>query len=207
MAKIGIMGGTFDPIHMGHLLLAEYARSECSLDEIWFIPTGYSYMKNGDRVLPGKERLHMVELALLEADRSLRCLDLEVKREGNTYTCDTLEYLRREYPQHSFYFIMGADCLETIEEWEGPERIFACCEVLAAVRDDADYSAMRQKKEELEQRYGARITLLSFLRMELSSSLVRERVSSGKSIRFMVPDAVLNYIEEKGLYKNENTGA
>lgn len=207
MAKIGIMGGTFNPIHMGHLLLAEYARTECGLDEIWFIPTGYSYMKDGKGVLPGEERLHMVELALSGDNGGMRCLDLEVKREGNTYTCETVEQLHREYPQHDFFFILGADCLYDIEDWDRPRQIFSRCEILAAVRDDADYSAMEKKKKELEEKYGARITLLSFLRFELSSSLIRKRVSAGKSIRYMVPDAVLNYITEKGLYKDESTGA
>lgn len=202
MGRIGIMGGTFDPIHIGHLLLAQYAMEEKGLDEIWFIPTGFSYMKEGRKIVPPLERFRMTYLAVEDNDR-MRCLDTEVMRAGRTYSYETLEELGRKYPEHLFYFIFGADCLFTIENWKYPERIFASAHIIAAVRGDADMDAMEQKAAELVHQYHGEIELLPFLNLELSSTDIRRRVGEGKSIRHMVPDSVLKYIKEKGFYQNE----
>lgn len=202
MGKIGIMGGTFNPIHMGHLVLAQYAMDEEGLDEVWFVPTGCSYMKEGRKVISPEERYEMTRLAVEENDK-MRCLDIETKRKGYTYSYETLEELGREYSEDSFFFIFGADCLFAIETWKYPERIFAGAEMIAAVRNGTDAAAMKIKIAELEQKYGARIRLLSFLNLEISSTDIRKRVREGKSIRYLVPDKVLHYIEEKGLYQNE----
>lgn len=202
MGRIGIMGGTFDPIHIGHLALAQFAMEEEGLDEVWFVPTGCSYMKEDRKVVSPEERYEMTRLAVEGNDR-MRCLDIETKREGYTYSYETLEELCREYPKDSFFFIFGADCLFAIETWKEPKRIFASAEVIAAVRNGADIAAMELKIAELTQKYGARIRLLSFLNLEISSTDIRERVREGKSIRYLVPDKVLHYIAEKGFYQNE----
>lgn len=203
MSKIGIMGGTFNPIHLGHLMLAECAREENGLDEVWFIPTGHSYMKSGQKneAYPDAfERLRMTGLAVQD-NSFFRCLDIEAQREGNTYTYETLEFLTREYPEHEFYFIFGADCLFSIEKWKEPGRIFELSQIICAVRDDYDAGEMQNKIEWLRNEYGARIHFMPFYEIALSSTLVRERVSAGKSIRYMVPDTVYSYIEEKGFYR------
>lgn len=197
---IGIMGGTFNPIHMGHLLLAEWVKNEVGLEEIWLIPNGISYMKEPQAVAPAEDRLRMTELAI-KRNQYFKCLDLEVKRSGYTYSYETLEELTRTYPGNSFYFILGADCLFTLETWKYPERIFQCCKLIAAVRDDASLEAMEEKKAELEHRFGGEILLLPFIRMSLSSTEIRERIRQGKSVRYMVPDSVLTYIEGKRLYR------
>lgn len=202
MGKIGIMGGTFDPIHMGHLALAQYAMDEEGLDEVWFVPTGCSYMKADREVLSPTERYEMTKLAV-EGNPRMRCLDIEIKREGYTYSYETLEELRKEYPKEEFFFLFGADCLFAIETWKHPERIFANAKIIAAVRNGADISEMEFKIEELKKKYGAEIRLLSFLNLEISSTDLRERVRSGKSIRYLVPDKVFYYIAEKGFYQNE----
>lgn len=194
------MGGTFNPIHMGHLLLAEWVKSEAGLEEIWLVPNGVSYMKESQEVAPAEDRLRMTELAI-KRNRSFKCLDLEVKRGGYTYSYETLEELTRAYPGDTFYFILGADCLFTLETWKYPERIFQCCRLIVAVRDDVSLEIMTEKKEELEQRYGGEILLLPFVRMSLSSTKIRERIRQGKSVRYMLPDSVLTYIEGKRLYK------
>lgn len=198
--RIGIMGGTFNPVHMGHLLLAEWVKGEAGLDEIWLIPNGVSYMKEAQEVAPAEDRLRMTELAI-KRNRYFKCLDLEVKRSGYTYSYETMEELTRAYPGDTFYFILGADCLFTLETWKHPERIFQCCKLIAAVRDDASPEAMEEKKAELEQRFGGEILLLPFVRMSLSSTEIRKRIRQGKSVRYMVPDSVLTYIEGKRLYK------
>ena len=204
MTKIGIMGGTFNPIHYGHLLLAEFAREEMQLDEIWFIPTGCSYMKEQRGVVTGTDRIHMVELAIKDYPSKMKCLDLEVKRGGYTYTYETLEELHERYPDYSFCFISGADCLFSIEKWRFPEKIFKQCSVVAAVRGNTSLEEMFRKIQELQERFGAEITLLRFPNIELSSTMIRKRIGAQKSVRFMLPDSVIDYIELKGFYQNED---
>lgn len=204
MSRIGIMGGTFNPIHTGHLLLAEHALETAKLDQIWLIPTGCSYLKRkeGIAVLSAEDRYRMASLAIVD-NESFRCLDIEIRRPGNSYSYETMEQLQREYPEDQFFFICGADCLYTIEEWKCADRLFAACTVLAAVRGDADIAGMQEKITALETRFGARIRLLPFRRIEISSSEIRERRQKGLSVRYLVPEAVRVYMEEKGLYQDE----
>ena len=204
MSRIGIMGGTFNPIHIGHLMLAEQALESAHLDQIWMIPTGCSYLKTkeGITVLPGTERYDMVQRAIADNDR-FRCLDMEIRRPGNSYSYETMEQLQKEYPEDRFFFICGADCLYTIEYWKCADRLFAACTVLAAVRGDADIADMQERIDALEKKFGAQIRLLPFRRIEISSSEISERRRKGLSVRYLVPDAVRVYMEEKGLYQDE----
>ncbi len=199
------MGGTFNPIHIGHLMLAEWAMDAIGLDQVWMIPAGMPYMKASQRILPGEERLRMTQLAI-QGNGRFRCLDTEVKRQGYTYTCETLEELRREYPEDAFFFIAGADCLFSIGSWKAPERIFANCTLVAAIRGENTLPEMEAKKRELEERFceGREIVLLSFLHMSISSTEIRERIRRGQSVRYLVPDDVLAYIREKGFYREKS---
>lgn len=200
MKKIGIMGGTFNPIHIGHLVLAESALEEIGLDELWVIPTGCSYMKEDlTGILPGEDRLAMAVLATEGNDR-IKCLDTEIRREGYTYSYETLEQLKQEYPEYRFYFIFGADCLFSIETWRYPERIFRNCTVVAAVRNGTSLDEMKQKRNELIQKYEADIQLLPFLNLEISSTMIREKIKRGASVRYLIPDKVYSYIREKKFY-------
>lgn len=200
MGKIGIMGGTFNPIHNGHLMLAQYALEENNLDEIWFIPTGCSYMKKDQGILPGEERFHMVELAVTDNPR-MYPIDIEIKREGYTYSYETLEMLNALYPEHQFYFIFGADCLFSIENWKCPQEIFDNCTIIAAVRSGASMEQMEAKKEELLNKFQGNIILMPFLQLEISSTLIRERLAMGKDVRYMLPESVLQYITDKHFYE------
>lgn len=200
MNRTGILGGTFNPIHMGHLMLAEQAMEAVSLDEVWLLPSGVSYMKSGQDILPAEERLYMTQLAAAENMR-FRCVDTEVRKEGASYTCETLEQLKQEHPETDFYFIVGADCLFSIEYWREPERIFAACTLIAAMRGERSEKEMADKKHQLEQRFGAKIILLPFFHVEISSTRIRESVACGRSIRSLVPESVCAYIEEKGFYR------
>lgn len=201
MRKIGIMGGTFNPIHIGHLLLAESALAEYALDEVWFMPTGCSYMKREDNILSGEIRYHMVELAT-QGNRQFKVSDMEIKRDGYTYTYETLRDLKQIYPEHDFYFIFGADCLYTIEKWKSPQEIFDHCTIVAALRGDSSLEDMKAKKRDLENLFHAKILLLPFMQVEISSTLIRDRITNGKSVRYMLPEKVLSFIEEKQLYSN-----
>lgn len=199
MRKIGIMGGTFDPIHIGHLLLAEWALDAADLEQVWLIPTGQSYMKADRNILPGYERLHMTRLAT-EGNSRLQCLDLEIKREGCSYSYETMAQLKNLYPETAFYFIIGADCLFTMEEWKCPEKLFDSCTILAAVRGDVSLAELEAKRTELKARFGGEILLMPFLQMAISSTEIRDRLKCGKSVRYMIPDNVLQYICEKRFY-------
>lgn len=202
MRKIGVLGGTFNPIHLGHLMLGEWALDAVGLDQVWIIPTGISYMKDQGEIATAENRLRMASLAT-ESNPHFRCLDIEIRRRERTYSYETMESLHESHPEDMFFFILGADCLFTIETWKNPERIFQSCTVVAAVRDDTALSAMEEKRLALEQRFQGRILLLPFIRISLSSTEIRQRIRNGQSIRYMVPDNVLSYIEEKRLYREE----
>lgn len=200
MRKIGIMGGTFDPIHIGHLLLAQGAQELAGLDEIRFLPAGMPYKKADREILPAQERLHMVELALAECPGMI-CMDLEIRRAGYTYTYETLEELSRLYPADTFYFIMGADCLFSIEYWKRPELILKYATLIAALRDTVSEGEAQEKAKELEGRFGGRILMLKMPRLDISSTEIRNRIAEGKSIRYLVPEPVRIYIEEREFYR------
>ena len=143
MKKIGFMGGTFEPIHVGHILLGQWAMEEYGLDEIWFVPTGLSYLKEGQTMLPADVRLELTRLAV-EDIPGFKVSDVEAKRPGRTYTVETLEELRRDYPEDHFYFICGADSLEYMENWYLPEGVLSNCEIIAAFRNGSDTDHLKQ---------------------------------------------------------------
>lgn len=201
--KVGIIGGTFNPVHTGHLMLAEWAKEEAGLDQVLFIPAGCPYMKNAGDVLDGEQRLEMVELAIRDREDFI-CSDMEIRRKGYTYTYETLEMLRKQNPDTQYFFIMGADCLFSLESWACPERIFAACTLIAAARNGSPIEEMEKKCRELEERFHGSICLVEFLEIEISSTDIRTRVKAGRSIRYMVPDPVRSYIEENRLYQDES---
>lgn len=200
--KTGIMGGTFNPVHVGHLLLAESARDSFGLDNILFIPSGRSYMKRETEVLDRHRRYEMTRLAI-EDNPSFSISGIEVERRGNTYTCDTLAQLREMEPETDFYFIVGADSLFSMETWRKPECIFRDCTVLAAVREDKDRDMLCQQILYLEEKFGARIRQIEFREIDISSTDIRMRLANGQSIRYMVPDRVISYIKEHHLYRED----
>lgn len=196
--KTGILGGTFNPIHMGHLLLAEWAKDTMSLDRIILIPAGNPYMKK-DKVLDAGIRLKMVEIAVCDRN-DFEISDMEIKREGYTYTWETLEELHRMYPEDELYFIIGADCLFTIEKWREPEKIFHSCHLLAAARNGASDEEMEKKVSELKRKYNSEISLLKFPEIQISSTDIRNKVAAGNSCRYMLPDSVYEFIKDNKLY-------
>lgn len=197
--KTGIMGGTFNPVHIGHLLLAENAKEAFGLDEILFVPSGLPYMKNGIEIADKWMRLEMTRLAVSD-NPAFVLSSAEVEREGNSYTWETLELLREKEPETEFFFIEGADSLFAMESWKNPEIIFRDCTILAAVRDGKDDDDLREQIARLEKKYGARIGLIGMKEISFSSTDIRERIRNGRSIRYMVPDKVIEYIKKYRLY-------
>ena len=197
------MGGTFNPIHIGHLILAETARTQYELDEILFIPSGKSYMKQQMDIPAGEVRATMTSLAI--EDNPYFALSLiEIEREGNTYTFETLEELHQLYSNAELFFLVGADCLFTIERWYQPQRIFDNCTLLAANRNDVPQKELLEKKQFLENRFHAKVVLLDVPQIDISSTKVRDNVKQGKSIRYMVTNQVHDYILQNNYYREVN---
>lgn len=194
--KIGIMGGTFNPIHNGHLTLADTAYRELELDKVLFIPSGNSYMK--ENVLEIRKRVDMVRLAIAKYPQFELSL-VEVQRQGNSYTSDTLEYLTKENPNARYYFIIGADSLFQIEKWRQPEKIFSLAKIVCAVRDHYNIDNVRQKGQQLS-RLGADICYLGMPKIEISSTDIRAKVKKQLSVSAEVPAEVADYIQRERLY-------
>lgn len=200
--KIGIMGGTFDPIHNGHLMLGEYAYREFQLDQIWFMPNGNPPHKSSDTIeSQTKNRVEMVRRAISETEYFVVQL-YEVENKAVHYSYKTMEYFKQIYPEHEFYFVIGADSLFSIEKWVHPEILLKDCVMLAAYRDDKGTEEMISQIQYLNQKYHADIRLLNTPNVDISSSEIREKLKEGQAIQGMVPDSVCAYIEEKQLYRD-----
>ena len=198
--KVGILGGTFNPIHCGHIKLAENALYNADLDEVWFIPSGISYMKNQKEIVSAFHRMEMVKLAIKGND-CFKASDIEIVKKGNSYSYETMETLAKMYPDIQFYFIIGADTVFTIETWKYPERIFRVSELLVMYRLGEPLEAVREQISALKQKFGARIILLACEPIPISSSDIRKKIKDKHSIHHMVPATVEAYMKENGLYE------
>ncbi|MBO4902563.1 MAG: nicotinate-nucleotide adenylyltransferase [Lachnospiraceae bacterium] len=201
--KCGILGGTFNPIHTGHLILAENAYDALKLDQVLFMPSGVSYLKDRREILPAKDRIRMVELAI-ENNPHFVLSTIETDRDGNSYTVDTLRILKDELPDAELFFIGGADILMSIHTWREPDQILQMADLVIAPRDFTEYQALQTQKAMLEEQYGATVILLDTPDLAISSSMIRERIRQKQSIRYYVPDAVIAYIREHQLYNTDN---
>lgn len=201
MADIGIMGGTFDPIHNGHLMLGRQAYLEYGLDEIWFMPSRTPPHKPGT-VTDVEDRSAMVKLAVAEYPY-FSFSDFETRRkDGKTYTAETLRLLKEAYPQHRFFFIIGADSLYELEQWYHPQEVMAQATLLVAGRDyDAASRPIDDQIRYLADKYGADIRRLHCEEVDISSGELRQMESRGRRIYKYVPKCVEAYIEAHGLYQ------
>lgn len=197
---IGIMGGTFDPVHHAHLALARQAYEQFSLDEIWMLPNGNPPHKRDSRQADMEHRMEMVRLAIRDIPY-LKLCDVEQSGQGYHYTYETLRYLNRQYPDTVFYFIMGADSFE-FDNWKEPGVISQECILLAAVRDHRKREEIRDRIQELRRRYGSRIHILDTPNMDISSEDIRKLVADRRDILHLVPAAVAEYIAQQDLYRS-----
>ena len=198
--KIGILGGTFNPPHKGHISLARAAMEECSLSQVIFMPSGISYFKNGTGVLSARIRSEMTELAI-RAEAGFVIDDREAIRNTNSYTSDTLKQLRNEKKSDEFYYIIGADTLFSIEKWKSPEVIFKEAVLTVEIREGYDLQPLKEQIDRLKRLYGASIFLLKHPAVDISSTRIRELSRQGKDISAYVPAAVADYIEQHRLYE------
>lgn len=195
--KIGIMGGTFNPIHNGHIALAQKAYDDLKLDKVLFMPSGTSYLKQN--VLPAAHRVEMVKRAISKYTHFELSL-IEVNRAGNTYTYETLQQLKKDNPQTEYFFIIGADSLLYMEHWKEPEIIFSLATIACTVRDDADMNVIKAKGKELEEK-GANIVYLDMPVIPISSTQIRELAKNHKSVTDLVSAEVVAYMQEEHLYE------
>lgn len=200
--KIGIMGGTFDPIHNGHLMLGQAAYEAFELDQVWFLPNGNPPHKANSQIeADASDRLEMTRLAV-SGIPYFKASAYETKRTVVSCTFQTLEYFHARYPDNQLFFIIGADSLYSIETWIHPERIFPLCTILAAYRDEVNSREMMEIKiHELREKYHADIRLLVTPLMHVASHEIRQYIKEGKDISSYLPESVVSYIKEHELYR------
>jgi nicotinate-nucleotide adenylyltransferase len=194
-SRIGIMGGTFDPIHMGHLIIAELAKEAGGFDEIWFMPSYQPPHKTPLRSASAEERARMVEEAI-RGNPSFRLERLEIERGGVSYTVDTVKELNRLYPEHRFSWIIGGDMVEYLPYWHRLDEIVQHARFFGVARP-----GFRIDPKKLPNCLEGKITIADMPEFDISSTQIRNRIADGQSIRYLVPDAVRAYITENRLYE------
>lgn len=198
MYRIGVFGGTFDPIHIGHLAAGEFVRESLGLDGVIFMPAGTPVFKKDRQVTSGAQRLEMCRRAVVDNP----CFDvsgMEVERGGDTYTVDTLEVLRNHYPLSvDIFFIAGADAIMDIGMWRSASRLADLARFVGITRPG--YVMDDEQQRRISDELHFEVTYLETPGLNVSSSMLRQRVSHGGSIRYLTTDAVRGYIEEQGLY-------
>lgn len=199
--KIGIMGGTFDPVHMGHLIIGETVRQEYDLDEVIYIPVGNPPHKSSSKVARAEHRYKMVSLAI-EDNTYFSLSDIEIRRPGKTYTIDTLEELYNIYGcETEFYFIIGGDTLFEIKGWRRATDVFQRCIFVVYKRWGFKDEELELEREYLAEVHSAKILFAHGPLIDISSTHIRRYIKADRSIKYLVPDTVLKYIEENSLYK------
>jgi len=197
--KVGILGGTFDPVHIGHLIIAEGVRVELGLEKVLFVPAGQPWLKLQHAITPVGYRVEMLRLAILP-NLHFELSDVEMERSGPSYTIDTMVELRNRLgAQADLFFILGCDALAQFPEWKEPSKLIQLCKLAVVPRANLALSAL----EDLERRIPGitdRVSYVATPIIDISSSQIRERVARGLSIRHLVPDKVEEYIAQHQLY-------
>ena len=202
--RIGILGGTFDPPHLGHLLIAETARVALQLESVLFLPAGEPWLKSDRRVTPAAHRLRMAELAVADNPDFCVC-DCEIRRSGATYTVDTLRELRNDYPDDAeFYFIVGSDVLTQFHRWKEPEAILTLCRLAVIERPGVPAGGVAMLSERFPDAVASgAVVSVAGPRFDISASELRRIIAAGQSARYQIPDAVAEYVSRHNLYRTE----
>lgn len=202
MKRIGILGGTFDPVHIGHLKLAEAAMEQLELDEVIFMVTGTPHYKVGQRKVSSKEdRLKMTELAAA-THPGFSVSDRECRREGDTYTADTLEELKKECPEDEFYLITGADAFFHMVHWYRIESVLRNAAVAVVLRGtETDLERVHETEKVLVDKYSAKVVSFNMTPMDVSSTMIREWIRNGEDAGDLLTENVKAYIRMRNLYR------
>lgn len=190
--KVGLFFGSFNPIHIGHLIIADHVAQYSDLSEVWLVVSPHNPLKKKASLAKDHDRLHLVQLAI-ENNPRLKVSSIEFSLPKPSYTIDTLTYLREKYPDKEFCLIMGGDNLMSIEKWKNYEQL---------LREYAIYVYQRPGYNVIHEESLAHVTFLKAPLLDISSTMVRERLEQGKSIRYLVPDKVCDYIEGSNMYQN-----
>ncbi|MBD7914777.1 nicotinate-nucleotide adenylyltransferase [Clostridium sp. Sa3CUN1] len=201
MKKIGILGGTFNPIHLAHLYIAYEAKSQLNLDKIIFIPAGSPPHKKNQNIVEASLRYKMVYEAIKNYE-DFEISDYEIEKKGFSYTFETLRNFKDK--DNELYFITGADCLVNIEKWKNPEEIFKLSKFIVFNRPGYNKDELETQKIKIEDKFNTKITFLDIIDLEISSSMIRERISEGKRVDFFLSKEVLNFIKENNIYNYKN---
>lgn len=196
--RVGIIGGSFDPVHMAHIKLAECAYRELQLEKVIFIPAYIQPFKKDRKVTDEIHRINMLKLALSEYPY-FEVSDIEIRMKGDSYTARTLTVLESEYPD--MVFIMGADSYMSLERWYHPEIIFQKAHIACAVRDDSSMDKLKEKEEQYREKYQGTTYFLNMPRTDMSSTDIRDRISNGDSLNGSISENVMEYIKEHKLYE------
>ena len=197
--RLGIFGGTFDPIHFGHLFLAEEARIRFGLDRVLLIPNGRPPHKDGLARASGNHRFEMTRLAAA-GNPAFECSRVELERPGMSYTIDTLALLREQNPSADLLYITGVDTAAELMTWRRPGEVVQLARIVAATRPGYDAQTLLRR---LPDAIRERVSLLETTALDISSTDIRQRVQHGEAVRYLTPDSVLEYIEGHGLYLPE----
>lgn len=199
MRKVGIMGGSFDPIHLGHLVVANEVLNIHSLDEIIFVPTGNPPHKNGLKA-DSFHRLLMVNMAVLSNDK-FKVSDFEINNSEKSYTLNTLKKFHKLYENTEFFFITGSDAVIDLPNWYEPDEILKLCTFIAVSRPGISIDEVNNKINEIKHKYDGNIELLQVPMLQISSTDIRRRFNMGISAKYLLPDTVEQYIIKNKLYK------
>lgn len=200
MGKIGIMGGTFDPIHLAHLEMAKCALKQKELDCVWFMPSKIPPHKRKQKISDEQMRSTMICMAI-ENEPGFFFSDFELKREEITYTARTLELLQQKYPSEEFYFILGGDSLFQFENWYHPEEVAKRATILAVGRGGVSLERLQERATFLSHKYNGRFEIVRMSQMDISSSEIRRKIVAGESVEDYLPDKVYQYIKENRCYQ------
>lgn len=202
MKKYGIFGGSFNPIHYGHLMICEYIKEEMGLDKVIFIPTGNPPHKEID--VSAEDRYQMVKLAIA-SNPDFEISDIETTRVKLSYTVDTIKELKKTYKEEKLYFLIGLDSLFQLKTWKKIKDLSREIEFVVAQRPGyLDEENIKREIEFLRESYGTKITLIKTPLYEISSTDLRQRIKEDKSLRYLIPEKVIDYIKESDFYKNEH---
>lgn len=202
--RLGIMGGTFDPVHIGHLACAEQAREAYGLDAVVFVPAGVPVFKKARAVTPAQDRLAMCRLSVA-SNPAFDVSALEIERGGDTYTVDTLRELRAHYPSNvELFFITGADAVVHIVKWRESAAIANLAHLIAVTRPG--YALTKERMREIEEQGSFDVSYLEVTALAISSSDLRSRVAEGRSIRYLTMQGVYDYVRKHGLYREDDSG-
>ena len=203
--RVGIMGGTFDPIHIGHLILGETAYEQFDLDQVLFMPAGNPpHKRNRLHRATDEQRSEMVRRAIASNPHFSLSLE-EMNEDGFTYTYRTLERLRAEHPDTDYFFILGADSLCDFDKWREPGRICRACTVVAATRNHTSQERLDEAIRFLEEKYSGTFRKLNSLNIDISSAMLRSWIAGQRTIKYYVPDNVIAYIRENHIYEECDT--